>query len=79
MATLKQANKAREKHYKKLEKLGAHSLGVDETKKGSKDFAVIAFVEKDTKQLPKELEIDAGKKKVKVKVKSQVSGKFKAE
>jgi hypothetical protein len=82
MATLKQAHKAREKHYRMLEKLGAHSLGVDEVgKKDSGDFAVIAFVEKENKKMPGEVEITEGKKKVKVKVKVKpaISDKFKAE
>ena len=56
MATEKEANKARKEHEKMLYGLGVHSLAVDEVgKKGSRNFAVIAFTDKKSKPLPKEL------------------------
>ena len=48
-------------------------------KKGSKNFGVIAMVEKKTDDLPEVLTITTGKKKVEVPLITQVHKKFKAE
>ncbi len=80
MATEKEANKARDLHADRLESMGVHSLGVNLIgKKGSKDFCVVAFVEKHIKNLPTELEVPSGKKKVSVPLTTRLSSKFKAE
>lgn len=80
MATEKEANKARAEHADYLASLGAHSLGVDEIgRKGSKKFAVFAFLLKENKKIPKELIIQSGKKKVSVPLIIQVAEKYKAE
>lgn len=80
MATEKQANKARDEHAELLYSLGVHSIGVDEIgKKGSKNFAVVAFIDKMVKSLPKELTVHAGSKKVNVPLLTQVKEKFKPE
>jgi len=80
MATEKEASKAREQHSGMLESLGVHALGVDEIgKKGSKNFAVIAFIDKTNEKLPTHLKITSGKKEIMVPLKVQVSGKLKPE
>jgi len=80
MATEKEANKAREQHSDMLESYGVHSIGIDEIgKKGSKNFGIIAFLEKHNKKLPAEVIIKSGNKKVTVPVVPQLSGKFKPE
>lgn len=80
MATEKDANKARKVHEKMLHSLGVHSIGVDEIgKKGSRNFAVIAFVDRKSKALPKELIISSGKKKIVVPLIAKYIERFKAE
>ena len=80
MATQKEANKAREQHHKLLISKGVHSIGIDVIgKKGSKNFGVIAMIEKKTDDLPEVLTITTGKKKVEVPLITQVHKKFKAE
>ena len=78
--TEKQANEARDKHAEMLRQAGAHAITVDEIKReGSKTFAVIAFTEKKTTELPKALEIKKGNSVVKVPLIVKKSPKFKPE
>ncbi len=80
MATEKQARLARDEHFDYLQGLGAHTLAVDTMKKGTKkSFAIIAFVEGDASQLPKEVEVKDGDKKTKVPVVVEQSPKFTPE
>jgi hypothetical protein len=80
MATEKSANLAREEHSDYLVGLGAHAISVDQIEEdGKKAFAVTAFVEKKTKDLPDELEVKAGNKTIKVPLLVQVQEKFKPE
>jgi hypothetical protein len=80
MATLPQANKAREVHSNFLRKVGAHSIGVDEIKiKGKKTFAVIAHLEQTRKPLPEFLEIEWKDEVKKVPLVTKISGMFKPE
>lgn len=78
MATQKQANMARQKHLKLLVSKGVHSIGVNVVEKGSKKYEVIAMSEKEI-NLPKELTIKAGDKKIIVPLKVQLTKKLKAE
>jgi hypothetical protein len=66
MATEKEANLARTEHSDFLRRLGAHSIGVDETKAG-KGFVVIAFFDrKPANELPPSLTIKSGKRTLSV-------------
>jgi hypothetical protein len=64
MASEKEANLARDQHSDLLRKLGAHSIGINEIKsKGGKNFAVIAFFEREPlNEVPEILEIKSGKR-----------------
>ena len=66
MASLKEANLAREQYSDLISRLGAHSIAVDEVK-GAKGFAVIAYFEKKpSKKIPEALEVKSGKRTVEV-------------
>jgi hypothetical protein len=60
MATLEEANEAREKHSNYLHQVGAHAIGVDEIiHEGSQTFGVIAYFESEPNDaIPDTLEID---------------------
>jgi hypothetical protein len=61
MATLKQANIAREQYSQYLQKNGAHAIGVDKIDhKGKQTFGLIAFCESAGKKIPETLEIEDG-------------------
>ncbi len=79
MATQKQADMARQKHLKLLASKGVHSIGVSVIKKGTKNYGVIAMTEKKIEDLPKELTIKSGTKKIIVPLVQELSKKFKAE
>lgn len=68
MATLKEANLARDEHAEYLRKeLGAHGILVDKVKEKGKDtFGVVALYENEPRNAPESLEIktDAGTKRV---------------
>lgn len=66
MASIKEANLAREQYSDLISKLGAHSIGVDEVK-GKEGFAVIAYFEKEpSKKIPETLEVKSGNRTVEV-------------
>lgn len=80
MATEKTANRAREEHADYLVGLGAHAISVDQIEEdGRTSFAVTAYVEKKTKDLPDELEVKTGNRTLKVPLLVQVQEKFKPE
>ena len=80
MATLPQANKAREDHSTWLRDLGAHSIGVEKVHvKGNKTFAVVAYLTEASSTLPDALEIDWKDKKKKVPLVTKIAGTFKPE
>jgi hypothetical protein len=60
MATLEEANEAREKHSDYLQQVGAHAIGVDEINhEGSQTFGVIAYFESEPNDpIPDTLVID---------------------
>lgn len=67
MATLKQANQAREQYSEYLEKNGAHGIAVEKIDhNGKQTFGLIAFCESAGEELPQTLEIEdeSGTKKV---------------
>lgn len=68
MASEKEANLARSEHSDFLRKLGAHSIGVDESRsKGDKGFVVIAFFSsKPANEVPQTLTIKSGKRTIDV-------------
>ena len=55
MATLDEAEMARDQHAERLRKLGAHAIEVRERKKG--DFSVVAQFKKPPRGVPDSLEI----------------------
>jgi len=76
MATLKEANKAREENADKLRKKhGAHAILVDKVKvKGHKPtFGVIAFYESMPNDLPETLEVKSDGKSTKVPLVAEVT------
>ena len=82
MATLKEANKAREEHFEHLRKKhGAHAILVDKVKvKGSKPtFGVIAFYEELPDDLPETLEVKSDGKTTKVPLVAEVTPTAKLE
>jgi len=80
MATEKQANLAREKHADYLDKLGAHTVAVNEiTQNKKKTFAVVAYAEKVPDNAPDHLEIEQGNKTMNVPLVLNVAKKFKLE
>jgi hypothetical protein len=81
MATLREANLARKEYSRALFDLGAHAFAVDEvSRKGTKTFAVIAYFEdKPPRALPRNLEVTAGKRKVKVPLVVKVMEKYRLE
>lgn len=81
MATLREANLAREEHSRSLIDLGAHSIAVDEIRrKKGKTFAVIAYFErKPSEAPPSHLEVATGKKTVKVPLVMEVAERFRPE
>lgn len=74
MASEKEANSARERYSDLLRKLGAHSIAVDERKRGGeKSFAVIAFFDrKPSKAVPETLEVRSGKRTVEVPLVAEI-------
>lgn len=80
MATEKQANLAREQHSDSLLGLGVHSIGVDEIdKEGTKTFAVIAYTEKKSSDLPSHLEVKSGNKTFRVPLITKLAKPFTPE
>ena len=80
MATLSQANKAREEHSDFLKSLGAHSIGVDQIGEGGeKSFAVIAYLEKEVADVPASLEIEWKHAKHQVPLVTRISKRFQPE
>src|SRR5689334_15983131 len=76
MASEKQANKAREEYSTFLQSLGVHAIGVDQIKKkGEKEFAVIAYLEKKNPKLPGTLIVNDGNKRVEVPVVAKIAEK----
>lgn len=75
MATLKEANKAREAHSKFLRDSGAHAILVDKIKRSRSEdaYGVIAFYQKLPDDLPDTLEIEISGKKKKVPLKARVT------
>ena len=74
MSTLRDANKAREKHADYLQKdLGAHSILVDKVRdKGKDTFAVIAFYDSLPNDAPRTLEIESEGRVKKVPLRSEL-------
>lgn len=73
MATLQEANKAREVHSDYLQKLGAHAILVDKIRdKGKETFGVIALCENSPNQVPDSLEIETAGKKKRVPLRTKV-------
>jgi len=74
MATEKEANLARQQHSNLLRQLGAHSIGVNESKrKGETGYTVIAYFErKPSKTIPQTLEIKSGQRKITVPLSVQI-------
>jgi hypothetical protein len=71
MASLKEANLAREQHSNFLRTLGAHSIGVNEVK--GKGFAVIAFFgKKPAKAIPQTLKVRSGSRTLDVPLVMQI-------
>ena len=69
MATEKEANLARAQHSDFLRKLGAHSIGVDESRGqgDGKGFVVIAFFDrKPAHEVPQALTVKSGKRTLSV-------------
>ncbi len=81
MSDLRYAEMARRQWSESLRKLGAHSIAVDQVKRGGvKTHAVVAFFEKEPpKTVPKSLEVTTGKKTVTVPLVVQVMEMFKPE
>ena len=80
MATLPQANKAREDHSDFLRKIGAHSIGVDQVEiKGKKTFAVVAHLTELKKGMPEFLEIEWKNATKKVPLVAKLSDQFKPQ
>ncbi|HEY5746108.1 MAG TPA: hypothetical protein VIU12_08540 [Chryseolinea sp.] len=80
VATEKEANIARNKFSTSLRNLGAHAIGVDQIKlRGKNTFAVIAFVDKKSGNVPNSLDIVVGEKSLKVPLVLRLAERFKAE
>jgi len=74
MATLKEANKAREEHSNYLQELGAHAILVDKMEdKGEETFGVIAYCEALPDEAPETLEIEYKGKRKEIPLKVEIS------
>lgn len=74
MATLKEANKAREEHSNYLHELGAHAVAVEKVKeKGTDTFGVIAYCETLPEEPPETLEIEYKGKRKEIPLKVEIS------
>lgn len=81
MASEVEANRARELLFAKLRKLGAHAIGVEETKiRGQPTFAVVAYVKhRKNKRMPKALTYAERDKSIDVPLVVRESEPFKPE
>jgi len=80
MATEKEARIARDKYFDFLSERGAHTLAVDYLKNEKRNgFAIIAFTEGDTRNIPDTLEIENNGKTTSVPVVAQKAEKFKPQ
>ncbi|HEX2607730.1 MAG TPA: hypothetical protein VHK91_10140 [Flavisolibacter sp.] len=80
MATLSQANQAREEHAERLRRLGAHSVGVDKVALGkTKTFAVVAWLPEAKAGLPESLEINWKNGTKKVPLITKIAAPFKPQ
>ena len=74
MASEKEANLARAQHSDYLRELGAHSIGVDESKHPAEPgFAVIAYFDKKpTKTVPPTLTVKSGRRTLDVPLEVEI-------
>jgi hypothetical protein len=80
VATLKEANLAREQHAESLRAMGAHAVMVDEEPgSGGRKFAVHALFEKEPARAPKELEVKTKGRTVKVPLVARKAERFRPE
>ena len=80
MATERDANLAREQHAEALRRLGAHAIAVDEvTRKGEKQFAVIAFFEAKPRRSRAPWKSRAARRRLEVPLVAASQAKFKPE
>jgi len=74
MATLKEANQAREEHSDYLQKLGAHAIVVEKVPDdGKATFGVIAYYESLPSEAPETLEIERNGKAKKIPLRAELS------
>lgn len=74
MATLKEANKAREEHSDHLQELGAHAIAVEKVEeKGEETFGVVAYYEETPEESPETLEIEYRGKRKEIPLKVEIS------
>jgi hypothetical protein len=87
MASLNEAERAREQQSEYLRELGAHAIGIEPLKSRSRKkeragqrFVVVAyFDQKPAHQLPESLEVQSGKKKLKVPLMLRLAPRFQLE
>ena len=75
MATLKEANQAREEHGDFLQQHGAHAVAVEKVAEsgGKETFGVTAYYESLPKEAPATLEIKRNGKSKKIPLRTQIS------
>lgn len=80
MATLKNAERARDLHSERLRSMGAHAIAVEPVRRRHKrTFAVIAYFERKPASVPKVIAIRAGTKVVDVELVAKTSPPFRPE
>ena len=74
MATLKEANQAREEHGDYLQQLGAHAIAVEKVSgDGKETFGVTAYYETLPKEAPATLKIERNGKSKKIPLRTELS------
>jgi len=78
MATLKQAEAARDAHAERLRKMGAHAIEVRQViRQGKKTFVVVAlFAKKPKPSVPSSLEVGDPQKQIDVELVREIAPEF---